>query len=282
MHAGRNQRQRRLMVTPAPNLGIIAGAGALPGLLAAAARAQGRGLHVLGLTGFADPAAVPVDDWIHMGEASRAFALFRAAGVTDIVLAGGVRRPALSDIKPDIKGVAILARIAARLVPGIGDDSLLSAVIAEFEREGFRVVGADEILTDLLAPPGRLGAVAPDDAALADIAVGLDAARKLGAADRGQAVIVHAGAILGAEDAQGTDALMARCAKPGAILVKAKKPQQERRADLPTIGPNTVTNAARAGLKGIAVEAGHTLVLGREDVARAADAAGLFVIGVSA
>lgn len=270
------------MARSAPNLGIVAGAGALPGLLVAAARAQGRAFHVLGLTGFADPAAVPVDDWIHMGEASRAFALFRAAHVTDIVLAGGVRRPALSDIKPDIKGVAILARIAARLMPGIGDDTLLSAVITEFEQEGFRVVGADDILTDLLAPPGRLGAVAPDTAALADIAIGLEATRQLGAADRGQAVVVRSGAILGTEDSDGTDALMKRWGQPGAILVKAKKPQQERRADLPTIGPNTVANAARAGLKGIAVEAGHTLVLGREEVARAADAAGLFVIGVSA
>ena len=270
------------MTSAAPNLGIIAGAGALPGLLAAAARAKGRGCHILGLTGFADPSSVPVNDWIHMGEAGRAFALFHAAGVSDIVLAGGVRRPALSDLKPDIKGVAILARIAARLMPGIGDDSLLSAVIAEFEREGFRVVGADEILGDLLATPGPYGAVAPDGAARADIAAGLIAARQLGAADRGQAVIVLGGAIIGTEDSHGTDALMERCGQPGAILVKAKKPQQERRADLPTIGPTTVINAARAGLKGIAIEAGHTLVLGRADVAKEADARGLFVIGVSA
>jgi DUF1009 family protein len=270
------------MTTAAPNLGIIAGAGALPGLLVKACVASGRGCHVLGLTGFADTALVPVDHWIHMGEAGRAFTLFRAAGVTDIVLAGGVRRPALSDIKPDLKGVGILARIAARLLPGVGDDSLLSAVIAEFEREGFRVVGADQILTDLLAPEGPLGTVAPDEGACADIAVGLEAARALGAADRGQAVLVLAGAVVGTEDVEGTDALMARAGSKGAILVKAKKPQQERRADLPTIGPDTVVNAARAGLKGIAVEAGHTLVIGRDAVAREADARGLFVVGVSA
>lgn len=265
----------------APGLGIIAGAGALPGLLVSACRAQGRSFHVLGLSGFADPAAVPVNDWIHMGEAGRAFNLLRAAGVGDVVLAGGVRRPAIADLKPDVKGVTILARIAARLLPGIGDDTLLSAVIAEFEREGFRIVGADQILTDLLAPAGPLGAFAPDAAAAADIAAGIAAARALGAADKGQAVIVCAGMILGEEDTHGTDALILRKGAPGAILVKAKKPQQERRADLPTIGPATIENAARAGLKGIAVEAGHTLILGRVDVARAADAAGLFVVGVA-
>ncbi len=235
---------------------------------------------VLGIAGFADPSVV--DHWIHMGEAGRVFDLLKAADTADVVLAGGLRRPALADIKPDLKGAGILARIAARLLPGVGDDTLLSAVIAEFEREGFRVVGADEVLSDLLAPAGNLGARAPDAGALADIAVGLGAARSLGAADRGQAVIVLDGAVIGAEDVQGTDALIVRHGKPGAVLVKAKKPQQERRADLPTIGPATVANAARAGLKGIAVEAGHTLVLGRADVAAAADAAGLFVVGVPA
>lgn len=266
-------------MTP-PTLGIIAGAGALPGLLVSAARAQGRGFTVLGITGFADPALV--DHWIHMGEAGRVFDLLKAAGAKDVVLAGGLRRPALCDIKPDLKGAGILARIAARLMPGVGDDTLLSAVIAEFEREGFRIVGADQVLTELLAPAGRLGAREPDANALADITVGLDAARSLGAADRGQAVIVLAGAVIGSEDIHGTDALIARHGKPGAVLVKAKKPQQERRADLPTIGPATVENAARAGLKGIAVEAGHTLILGHAEVAAAADAAGLFVVGISA
>lgn len=263
-----------------PKLGIVAGAGALPGLLVSAARAQNREFTVLGITGFADPALV--DHWIHMGEAGRAFDLLKDADVKDVVLAGGLRRPALSDIKPDLKGAAILARIATRLMPGVGDDTLLSAVIAEFEREGFRIVGADQVLADLLAEAGVLGAHEPDARALADIAIGLDAARELGAADKGQAVIVLDGAVIGAEDVQGTDALIASHGKPGAVLVKAKKPQQERRADLPTIGPATVDNAARAGLKGIAVEAGHTLVLERADVARAADASGLFVVGVSA
>ncbi len=263
-----------------PTLGIIAGAGALPGLLVSAARAQGRAFTVLGIAGFADQGLA--DHWIHMGEAGRAFDLLRAAGVKDVVLAGGLRRPALSDIKPDLKGAAILARIAARLMPGVGDDTLLSAVIAEFEREGFRVVGADQVLSDLLAPPGPLSKLEPDARALADIAIGLEAARSLGAADKGQAVIVSDGAVIGCEDVHGTDALIARHGKPGSVLVKAKKPQQERRADLPTIGPATVSNAARAGLKGIAVEAGHTLILGRAEVAAAADAAGLFVVGVPA
>jgi DUF1009 family protein len=193
-----------------------------------------------------------------------------------------VRRPPIAELAPDLKGAAFLARIAGR---ALGDDGLLSAVVAEIEREGFRVVGADAIISDLLAPRGVLGRHQPDADAKGDIARGMDAARALGAADIGQAVVVQQGIVLGVEAAEGTDALIARCAAlrlngPGGVLVKTKKPQQERRADLPTIGVTTVLNAKAAGLRGIAVEAGHTLVIGLKDVIAAADAAGLFVVGV--
>jgi DUF1009 family protein len=104
----------------------------------------------------------------------------------------------------------------------------------------------------------------------------------LGQADLGQAVVVRAGQVVGAEDASGTDALIARAGGAGGVLIKAKKPQQERRADLPTIGPQTVANAAAAGLSGIAVEAGHSLIIERTQVIAAADATGLFVVGVTA
>jgi len=135
-----------------------------------------------------------------------------------------------------------------------------------------------------LAPAGVLGRHQPDAAAKADIARGLEAARELGAADIGQAVVVQQGVILGVESAEGTDALLARCASlamdaPGGVLVKAKKPQQERRADLPAIGVNTVHNAKAAGLRGIAVEADHSLMLGRAQIIAAADEAGLFIVG---
>ena len=257
----------------------------LPGLLIAACKADGRPHFVLGLTGFADASSLggAVDAWVRMGEIRRALEVLRDGGVQEIVMAGAVRRPALSELMPDLKGAAILARIAGR---ALGDDGLLSAVIAEIEREGFKVIGVEEILGDLLALEGAMGAHRPDKSAASDIAHGFKVARILGDADVGQAVVVQQGIVLGVEAAEGTDALMARCADlhragPAGVLVKAKKPNQERRVDLPTIAAQTVRNAKAAGLRGIAVEAGHTLVIGLADVIAAADQTGLFVVGVA-
>ena len=266
-----------------PKLGIIAGRGALPGLLVAACKATHRHHFVLGLSGFADPAVLPADTWLKISDVGKAFAALKATQVKEIVLAGGVQRPNISELKIDLKGAAFFARIAGR---ALGDDGLLSAVIAEIEREGFKVVGADSILVHLLAPEGVLGKHKPDDDALSDMRRGFEAARALGAADVGQAVIVQQGIVLGVEAAEGTDALIARCKDlrmdaPGGVLVKTKKPQQERRADLPVVGITTVRNAKAAGLRGIAVEAGNTLMIdGAEQIAAAADAEGLFVVGV--
>jgi len=147
------------------------------------------------------------------------------------------------------------------------------------------MIGADDVVSDLLAPQGLLGAIAPEAEAKADIALGIEVALGLGALDVGQAVVVQQGLVLGVEAAEGTDALIERCAGLrrsgfGGVLVKVKKPGQERRADLPTIGVSTVTAVAAAGLGGIAVEAGGTLVMDRVAMAAAADRAGVFVIGV--
>ena len=266
-----------------PKLGIIAGGGALPGLLVAACRSAGRDHFVLGLTGFADTARLNADAWLRVGEIGKAFSALNGAAVKEVVMAGTVRRPAIAELKTDFKGAAFLARIAGR---AMGDDGLLSAVIGEIEREGFKVVGADSILSHLLAPAGVMGRHRPDAEAATDIARGFQVARAIGAVDVGQAVVVQQGIILGVEAAEGTDALIARCkslALEGlsGVLVKAKKPQQERRADLPTIGVATVHNAKAAGLRGIAVEAGNTLMIGRADIISAADEAGLFVVGVA-
>ena len=169
---------------------------------------------------------------------------------------------------------------------GAGDDKLLTAIIGALEGEGFRVVGIDSILPEILAPMGVFGAVSPDQGARADIAVGCRVARIIGSLDIGQAVVVQQGMVLGVEAIEGTDALLRRCRAlrregPGGVLVKLKKPGQEMRADLPAIGTETVNGALAAGLKGIAIEAGGALVINRAAVVEAADAAGLFVIGVT-
>jgi UDP-2,3-diacylglucosamine hydrolase len=268
---------------PSEKLGIVAGGGALPGLLASACAASGRAHYILALTGFAEANQLPrsPDGWMRLGEIGRGFEALRQAGVGDVVLAGSVKRPALNDLKPDLKGASLLARIAGRT---LGDDSLLSAVITEIEREGFNVVGVDSILTNLLAGSGPLGRNTPDKNAWGDIARGFEVARALGAADVGQAAVVQQGIVLGVEAVEGTDALLERCASlrregPGGVLVKVKKPQQERRADLPTIGPATVKNAHAAGLRGIAVEMGHALIIDQTAVTALADELELFVVG---
>ena len=267
-----------------PKLGIVAGGGELPGLVAAACRAEGRSYHVLALSGHADPAVIgdAPADWIRLGEAGTGFDKLRQAGIVEVMMIGPVRRPSLSELVPDIRTARFFAKVGLK---ALGDDGLLRAVVAELEHEGFRVVGVDEVLSDCLAVAGDYGAVAPDSQAEADIDRGVAVARGLGALDIGQAVVVQQGIVLGVEAVEGTDQLLHRCGALardglGGVLVKIRKPGQDRRIDLPTIGTATVRHAAAAGLRGIAVEAGGTLVLGREAVAAEADRLGLFVHGI--
>jgi DUF1009 family protein len=265
-------------------LGIIAGGGRLPGQLIAAARAQGRDCFVLAIKNSADATALAAVDhaWLAMGEAGQAFRLLHEQGVEEVVMAGPVQRPTLADLRPDWRTAKFFAKVGLK---ALGDDGLLSAVIAEFESEGFRIIGADQIIGDLLAPLGALGLVLPDDQALSDILRGVEVARGVGRLDVGQAVVVQQGIVLGVEAVEGTDALIDRAGSlrrggSGGVLVKLCKPGQDKRIDLPTIGTETVRRAHQAGLRGIAVEAGATLVLDIDGVVRLADRLGLFVTGI--
>lgn len=267
----------------ASKLGIIAGGGEFPGLAIAACRSQERPFHVLALSGQADPAVIgdAPADWIRLGEAGSGFKKLREAGVTELVMIGPVRRPTLKELAPDLRTTKFFAKVGLK---ALGDDGLLRAVAREIEGEGFRVIGIDEVLADCLAPEGLFGAVAPDAQAEADILRGWEVAKGIGALDVGQAVIIQQGIVLGVEAIEGTDRLISRCAElrrdgPGGVLVKVKKPGQDRRLDLPTIGLGTVRAAIAAGLRGIAVEAGGTLVLDRSALTAAADAGALFVLG---
>jgi len=265
-------------------LGIIAGSGGLPRRVIESCRAAGREVFVLALEGAADHATVESvpHAWCRIGAAATALDLLRANAVGDLVLAGGVHRPSLAALRPDWKATKILARIGYR---ALGDDGLLTAVIKELEHEGFRVIGADQLLDKATLPEGPLGQVRPDADAAADIAHGVPIARAIGTLDIGQAVVVQQGFVLGVEAIEGTDGLLRRCASlrrdgPGGVLVKVEKPGQEKRADRPVIGPQTVILAAESGLRGIAAEAEATLVLEREEVVRLADSTGLFVVGI--
>ena len=273
------------MSKPLPKLGILAGGGTLPARIAAAVRGQGREVFVVAFDGQTDPATVDglPHLWSRFGAAGSIVARLKQEGVGELVFAGPVRRPSFTELLPDWYTTKFLAKVGTR---ALGDDGLLRSVARELEGEGFRVVGLHELLGELLTPAGPVGRLRPDAEAECDIARAVEVARALGALDVGQGAVVQQGIVLAVEAIEGTDAMLARCASlsrpgPGGVLVKVKKPQQDRRLDLPTMGVTTVENAARAGLRGIAVEAGGSLLVDRAAVAEAADRLGLFVVGIA-
>ncbi|MCW3475235.1 LpxI family protein [Limobrevibacterium gyesilva] len=268
-----------------PALGILAGGGQIPGRIAAAARAAGRPVFIIGLEGFAEASVLAPypHAMARIGAAARILDLLRGHGCKDIVLIGPVRRPSLLDLRPDALATKLLARVGR--VAFAGDDGLLAAVVRVLGDEGFNVLGAHEILAEVLGPPGLLSVAAPDAQAMADIERGVAVVRALGAVDVGQACVVQQGLVLCVEAIEGTDAMLARAASlrrsgVGGVMVKLVKPGQDRRADLPTIGPMTITGAAAAGLRGVAFEAGGTILAEREATIAAANESGLFLLGL--
>jgi UDP-2,3-diacylglucosamine hydrolase len=269
-------------------LGVIAGGGDLPKAIAESARGDGRDVFVI---------ALGADEWVgdfphetvSLGEVGKILKLLRGANSSDVVLAGKLARPKFSAIKLDAKAVLVAPRIIAAARKG--DDALLRAVVDTFEREGFHAIGAHEAAPGLLAPAGVMGRIKPSADDEADIAAAFRIVRTLGELDVGQAAAVCEGLPLAVEAAEGTDAMITRIATLPAhfrgddkhrkgVLVKAPKPIQDRKTDLPVIGVATVQNAAAVGLAGIAVEAGGALILGRHAVLEEADKLGLFVVGV--
>lgn len=271
---------------PPPKLGIIAGGGALPARLAAAAKAAGRAVFVVKLDGHANDPLLEnyPQTTLRLGAAAKILDAMRKQDCVDIVLAGKVARPSFSAMRPDWRATKLLMKVGMK---ALGDDGLLRLVGQELEREGFRLVGAHEILPDLAVEEGVLGAVQPDEQALSDARHGLIVARTLGQADVGQGCVVQQGLVLALEAIEGTDEMVRRSALykrdgVGGVLVKSAKPQQDRRLDLPAIGLKTVEESHKAGLRGIGLLAGGTMIIDRDAVLARADALGLFVVGLRA
>ena len=274
-------------------LGIICGAGSLPIAVAEAAQRQGRRVVLFALRGSADPqmvAAFP-NHWGSLGQLGRHFRLFRSEGCRDIVFIGSVVRPRLGQIRFDLLTLRLLPRIIRMFRHG--DDRLLTGVAEIFEEHGFRLLGAHEVAPEILMPSGALGQCRPSEGDRADIKRGLALLQATGGFDVGQAVVVSDNRVLAIEAAEGTDQMLMRLAELRisgriqarqrvGVLVKAPKSGQDRRFDLPSIGPLTVEAVARAGLAGIAVVAGSAIVAEPDRMATAADRAKIFVIGVSA
>src|SRR5262245_12427382 len=273
----------------AGTLAVICGGGSLPFAVADAAVRRGRRAVLFALRGWADPqrvAAYP-QPWARFGQFGRFCRLGRREGCRDIVLIGSVVRPSLWQLWPDVGTMRVLPQLA-RMLHG-GDAHLLAGVARLLEEHGFRLVAAQELAPDILMPEGTIGTRQPTEAARRDIAHGLALLRATGPFDIGQAVVVADAQVLAIEAAEGTDHMLARVAElrrsgrigtGGGVLVKAPTPGQDRRIDLPTIGPQTIEGAARAGLDGLALMAGSSIVAEPERIATLADRANLFVLGV--
>jgi DUF1009 family protein len=229
--------------------------------------------------------------WVGWGETGKLIAALRNEGCRDIVLIGSLVRPPLWRAALDWKVLTMLPAVLSGLRGG--DNHLLSAVAAIAQRHGFRIVGAHEAAPDILVQVGELTSRKPAADDQDDIRRGLALLSAIGAFDVGQGAVVINQHVVAVEGIEGTDAMLARVAelrrsgritapKGKGVLIKAPKPQQDRRFDLPAIGPATVEHAAAAGLGGIAVVAGAAIVAEPEAMLQAADAAGLFVVGVEA
>jgi hypothetical protein len=274
-------------------IGLIAAGGVMPFAVADSLTARGINPVLFALRGACDPGGVERfrHHWISIGQLGKATRLFRAENCRDLVFIGTLVRPALSEVRLDWGTLRVIGRVWAAFRGG--DDHLLSGIGRILEQDGFRMVGIKDVAPDLLMPEGCLTLEAPDEKAAADIARGREVLRALSRFDIGQAAVVIDGHVVGVEDIEGTDGLLTRVARLRAegrirarpargVLVKAPKSGQDLRFDLPTMGPRTVEGAAAAKLAGIAIVAGNTIVVEPQAVIEAADAAGLFVTGLSA
>lgn len=265
----------------------------MPFAVADSLTARGIEPVLFALKGACDPVAVERfrHHWISVGQIGRAEKLFRTENCRDLIFIGTLVRPALSEIRLDWGTLRVIGRVWAAFRGG--DDHLLSGIGRILEQDGFRMVGIRDVAPDLLMPEGCLTRAKPDDDATADIARGREVLHALGPFDVGQAAVVIEGHVVGIEDIEGTDGLLARVARlrlegriraktARGVLVKTPKSGQDLRYDLPTIGPKTIEGAAKARLAGIASAAGSTILVEPQTMIEAADAASLFVTGLPA
>lgn len=266
------------------HVGILAGGGALPKYLIESCKKKGVEVFVIGFKGQTNPETLAGIDhmWTGLGSAGLILKTLKQKNIQDLVMIGSIKRPSISELNPDFKALEILARIGFK---ALGDDGLLSAIKQELEKEGFTLHGVQDFSENLITTQGTLGNIDPDEKDWESIRLGVQVSQTLGKLDIGQAVIIQEGTILGLEAIEGTDELIKRCIPlkkqgNGPILVKTCKPQQDRKLDLPTIGPQTIQNAYNAGLRGIAMHSGASIILDPQKVAELADAYRIFVVGV--
>ncbi len=271
-----------------PVLGLIAGSGPLPFEVVAAAAARGLEVAIAAIEDNTDPAIGGLDvhalRWLNAGQLGALIGFFHEVGADEVILAGAISKRRIlqnpAALRPDARAQALLLKLAGS--GERGDDTLLRAIAGELESDGLRVVASTRYLDERMTPEGLLAGPELSAALHADVALGLRVIEALGPHDVGQAVVVREGVVLAVEAVEGTDAALRRGAGfgKGAVLVKAAKPGQDMRFDVPVIGAGTLELAAAGGLGAIALEADRTLILEREQALAAAQSAGISVIGV--
>jgi DUF1009 family protein len=260
-------------------VGLIAGNGRFPLIFARTAMAEGAEIVAVAHEGETLDelrAVLPQTTWVKVGELQRIVDALKSGKVDCAVMAGGIRKSTLLEhFAPDERAQRML-----RSLTDFGDDAILRGVAAEIESEGIPIVESTLFLSSLLTPPGALTKTAPSPAQWADIRKGFAVAKALGSFDVGQSVVVRGGIVLAVEAIEGTDAAVRRGARPGAVVVKVSKPQQDLRFDVPAAGPDTVDVCKECGIAVLALEAHKTLLLDKDDLLRKAQQNGLVIVGV--
>jgi hypothetical protein len=266
----------------AEKIGLIAGKGQFPLLCAQAARRRGMRVVAVGHRGETDPLLADLVEefhWIYVGQLGKIIRIFKAAGVSQALMAGAINRGRLfKHFRPDLRALNLIRRVG----PG-HDDRLLRGVAAELESEGIIIVAATIFLEELMAPAGPLGRLRPTAVQMKDIEFGHHLAKEIGRLDIGQCVVVRGQVAIALEAVEGTDETIRRggsLAGPGTVVVKVCKPGQDLRFDLPAVGLDTINAMQEAGAKVLAIEAGKTLIFDRADMVRRADQAGIVVWGL--
>src|SRR3990170_4336437 len=256
-------------------LGIIAGDGRFPVILAASARENGFSVVAVAHTGLSSQDIEKVAErthWINVGEVSRLVEIFKSEGITEAIMAGGVSKGLMfRNIKPDLRALSLLFKLKDRK-----DDTILRALANELEKEGIMIREATTYVKSILAGDEVLTRRTPSEEEWRDIAFGMKIAKEIGRLDIGQCIVVKQCAVLAVEAIRRGG----RLANGGAVVVKICKPGQDIRFDLPTIGPGTIETMKEVAAQILAVEAGVTVVIDRESMIKSADAAGITVVGI--
>ncbi|SKA75713.1 LpxI family protein [Desulfobaculum bizertense] len=264
-------------------IGIIAGGGQFPFLVAQGAHRRGLKVVAVGFSDHTDmELAKETDDFIelHIGQLNKLIRFFKRHGVSRIVLAGAINKPRALHFKPDLRAMKLLFKLRSK-----GDDAILTTVAKELESEGLQVASALTIVPDIGTPAGVITRGKPNAQEWADLRYGWPKAKAIGSMDIGQSLVVKNGMVVAVEGPEGTDATLRRSgelAGPGCVLVKVYKPGQDNRMDLPAAGLQTVQTMIETGASCLGIEAGNSLFFDAEEAIALADKHGIHIVGLTA